>query len=80
MIECSVREKGKRPGFQMDHCITAMEASADVKACLLYTSDRFPDPDHRKRAERWSDLSGRSGRAGASFGNPFHIDVYKRQP
>ena len=32
MIECSVREKGKRPGFQMDHCITAMEASADVKA------------------------------------------------
>lgn len=33
--------------------------------------DRFPDPDHRKRAERWSDLSGRSGRAGASFGNPF---------
>ena len=32
MIECSVREKGKRPGFQMDHCITALEASADVKA------------------------------------------------
>ena len=32
MIECSVREKGKRPGFQMDHCITAIEASADVKA------------------------------------------------
>ena len=32
MIECSVREKGKRPGFQMDRCITAMEASADVKA------------------------------------------------
>ena len=29
--------------------------------------DRFPDPDHRKRAERWSDLFGRSGRAGASF-------------
>ena len=23
MIECSVREKGKRPGFQMDHCIAA---------------------------------------------------------
>ena len=32
MIECSVREKEKRPGFQMDHCITALEASADVKA------------------------------------------------
>ena len=32
MIECSIREKGKRPGFQMDHCITALEASADVKA------------------------------------------------
>lgn len=32
MIECSVREKGKRPGFQMDHCIAALEASADVKA------------------------------------------------
>ena len=32
MIECSIREKGKRPGFRMDHCIVALEASADVKA------------------------------------------------
>ena len=30
MIECSIR--GKRPGFRMDHCIVALEASADVKA------------------------------------------------
>ena len=32
MIECSIREKRKRPGFRMDHCIVALEASADVKA------------------------------------------------
>ena len=32
MIECAVREKGKRPGFQMDHCIVALEASADINA------------------------------------------------
>ena len=32
MIECAIREKGKRPGFQMDHCIVALEASADIKA------------------------------------------------
>ena len=32
MIECSIREKGKRPGFRMDHCIVALETSADVKA------------------------------------------------
>ena len=32
MIECAIREKGKRPGFQMDHCVVALEASADVKA------------------------------------------------
>ena len=43
MIECSVREKGKRPGFQMDHCITALEASADVKANRrkIFTVRRF---------------------------------------
>ena len=41
--------------------------------------DRFPDPDHRKRAERWSDLSGGSGCAGASFGNPFHIPYDRRR-
>ena len=32
MIECAIREKGKRSGFQLDHCIVALEASADVKA------------------------------------------------
>lgn len=41
--------------------------------------DRFPDPGHRKRAERWSDLSGGSGCAGASFGNPFHIPYDRRR-
>lgn len=32
MIECTIRDKGNRPQFQMDHCIVALEASADVRA------------------------------------------------
>ena len=32
MIECSIRERGKRTGFRMDHCVTALEASADIRA------------------------------------------------
>lgn len=32
MIECTIRDKGNRPKFRMDHCIVALEASADVKA------------------------------------------------
>ena len=32
MIENTVRNMGKRKNFRMDHCITAVEASADVKA------------------------------------------------
>ena len=44
------------------------DASVDNGWIPFFFYDRFPDPDHRKRAERWSDLSGRSGRAGASLG------------
>lgn len=32
MVELSVRTTGGRPGFQADSCITALEASVDVKA------------------------------------------------
>ena len=32
MIECAIRERGKRTGFRMDHCVTALEASADIRA------------------------------------------------
>ena len=32
MIECEIRAKGNRQQFRMDHCIVALEASADVKA------------------------------------------------
>lgn len=32
MIECAIRDKGNRPQFCMDHCIVAIEASADVRA------------------------------------------------
>lgn len=55
------------------------DASVDNGWILFFFYDRFPDPDHRKRAERWSDLSGRSGRAGASFGNPFYIPYDRRR-
>ena len=51
------------------------DASVDNGWILFFFYDRFPDPDHRKRAERWSDLSGRSGRAGASFGNSFLYSI-----
>ena len=54
------------------------DASVDNGWILFFFYDRFPDPDHRKRAERWSDLFGRSGRAGASFGNPFYIPYDRR--
>lgn len=55
------------------------DASVDNGWILFFFYDRFPDPDHRKRAERWSDLSGGSGCAGASFGNPFHIPYDRRR-
>ena len=32
MIECTIRDKGNRPHFRLDHCIVALEASADVLA------------------------------------------------
>lgn len=32
MIECAIRDKGNRPQFRMDHCVVALEASADVRA------------------------------------------------
>lgn len=54
--------------------ISAMAVWMDLKDAsvdngwILFLYDRFPDPDHRKRAERWSDLFGRSGCAGASLG------------
>ena len=55
------------------------DASVDNGWILFFFYDRFPDPDYRKRAERWSDLFGRSGRAGASFGNPFYIPYDRRR-
>ena len=55
------------------------DASVDNGWILFFFYDRFPDPGHRKRAERWSDLSGGSGCAGASFGNPFHIPYDRRR-
>lgn len=32
MIECTIRDKGNRPHFRLDHCVVALEASADVLA------------------------------------------------
>ena len=55
------------------------DASVDNGWILFFFYDRFPDPDHRKRAERWSDLFGRSGCAGASFGNSFYIPYDRRR-
>lgn len=65
--------------------ISAMAVWMDLKDAsvdngwILFSFMIGSDPDHRKRAERWSDLSGGSGCAGASFGNPFHIPYDRRR-